>query len=296
MSPQEYAGDANRITRAYLDSLLIELRHIGATLPDTSFEAFGQRFATPVATAALSHLKGQSGNGMVEMAQGCAQAGALCFAGMGEVEELRQMLATGAQVVKIVKPYADRGMIRERLRAARELGALAVGMDLDHAYDRAGRPDVVLGLPMAALSPQELADTIQDAGLPFILKGVLSVRDTRLAVELGAKGIVVSHHHGIIPFAAPPLMVLPEIVEAAAGRLTIFVDCGINDGYDVFKALALGAQAACVGRVIMGPLQERGPEGLREALTGMTAQLAGVMANTACATLGDLNPGLIRRA
>jgi len=295
MGYQGYAGDANRITREYLDSLLIEMRHIGAAVPDTGFKLFGRRFASPIATAALSHLKGREGSGMVEMAQGCARARALCFAGMGDEEELKQMLATGAALIKIIKPYADRGMIASRLRAAKEQGALAVGMDLDHSFDGAGRPDVVLGIPMAPLGREELAAYIAAAGLPFIIKGVLSARDARLAADLGAAGIVVSHHHGILPYAVPPLMALPDIVRAAEGRLKIFVDCGINDGFDVFKALALGADAACVGRVIMGPLEEQGPEGVSGKIEEMTAQLAGAMARTACATLGDLEPGLIRR-
>lgn len=293
MAQSGYAGDANRITRDYLDSLLIEMRHIGAKLPETGFSLFGQAFSTPVMTAALSHIKGRDGSGMVQMAQGCALANAVCFAGMGDERELGAMIATGAKVIKIIKPYADREMIISRLNYAKKAGAFAVGMDLDHTFDSAGRHDLVLGLPMAPLSEAELRDLIALAGLPFVFKGVLSVRDAQKAANLGAGGIVVSHHHGILPFAVPPLMVLPDIVKAAQRRLKIFVDCGLNDGYDVFKALALGADAACVGRVIMEPLQEMGAEGVRETIERMTRELAGAMARTACGTLADLEPGLI---
>lgn len=288
-------SDANEITRAYLDSLLFEMRHIGAVLPDTSFELFGEHFDTPVMTAALSHLKGKDKNGMVEMAQGCAQVKAVCFAGMGDNDELGQMAETGARVIKIIKPYQNRDMIYSRLEHAKKLGVLAVGMDLDHTFNWAGEHDTVLGLPMAPLTERELADLVKYTGLPFIFKGVLSVSDAQKAMELGAQGIVVSHHHGILPYAAPPLMVLPDIAAAVHGRMKVFVDCGISSGYDVFKALALGADAACVGRAIMEPLKEHGGKGVADRLSHITKELRGVMARTACANLSDIGPHLLRK-
>lgn len=286
-------SDANAISRAYLDSLLFEMRHIGAVLPDTSFELFGEHFSTPVTTAALSHLKGKDKNGMVEMAEGCAQNGAVCFAGMGDTEELGQMAATGARFIKIIKPYQDRDMITSRLQSACEQGALAVGMDLDHTFNWEGEQDIVLGLPMAPLTESELAELVKFAGLPFVFKGVLSVHDAQKAMDLGAKGIVVSHHHGILPYAAPPLLVLPDIVAAVKGRMKIFVDCGISSGYDVFKALALGADAVSVGRAIMEPLKEHGGKGVADRLSHITKELRGVMARTACANLSDIGPHLL---
>lgn len=203
------------------------------------------------------------------------------------------MIDTGARVIKIIKPYAEREKILRRLEHARQAGALAVGMDLDHTFDAQGNCDVVLGVPMAPLSEDELREVIRLAGLPFFFKGVLSTADTRKALSLGARGIVVSHHHGILPFALPPLMVLPDIVKEAQGRLSIYVDCGIRDGYDVFKALALGADGVCVGRALMQPLQEEGAKGVEMTLRRITAELAGAMARTACATLDDLEPGLV---
>ena len=293
MTNRAHAGDANRITRDYLDSLLIEMRHIGATLPNTSFSLFDHSFSTPIATAALSHLPGKDGNGMVQMAQACADTNALCFAGMGDEEELAQMLKTGAKVIKIIKPYADREMIYRRIEHAIKAGVLALGMDLDHSFNHKGEHDVVLGMPMKPLSEAELRALIHLSKLPFIIKGVLSVTDALKAQDLGANGIVVSHHHGILPFAVPPLLVLPDVVKAVDGQMKVFVDCGINDGFDVFKSLALGAHAACLGRVIMPPLKAEGAAGVASAITLATEELKGVMARTACSTLADVEPGLV---
>ena len=91
------------ITRAYIDSLLVEVRHLDAVMPSTEMELFGKTFSTPVATAALSHMAGQYPDGMAAMADGANQAGALVFSGMGPQEELEGMLATGASVIKIIK-------------------------------------------------------------------------------------------------------------------------------------------------------------------------------------------------
>ena len=295
MSDRTHAGDANRITRDYLDSLLIEMRHIGAVLPDTRLSLFGHLFSTPISTAALSHLQGKDGNGMVQMAQACADTNAPCFAGMGDEEELAQMLSTGAKVIKIIKPYADREMIHRRIEHAKQAGVLALGMDLDHSFNHKGEHDVVLGIPMAPMSEAELRALIHTAKLPFVIKGVLSVTDALKAQELGAAGIVVSHHHGILPYAIPPLLVLPDIVKAVGGTLKIFVDCGLHDGYDAFKALALGADAACLGRVIMPPMQTEGAAGAAAVITRANEELRGAMARTACGTLADINPGLIWR-
>ena len=125
------------------------------------------------------------------------------------------------------------------------------------------------------------------------MKGVLSVRDAEKCLEAGVRGIVVSHHHGIMEYAVPPLMILPRIAEAVGGKMPIFVDCGIATGYDAFKALALGATAVCVGRAVLGPLKESGAEGAAKYIRQMTRELAGVMARTGCADLSSIDRSVI---
>jgi isopentenyl diphosphate isomerase/L-lactate dehydrogenase-like FMN-dependent dehydrogenase len=111
--------------------------------------------------------------------------------------------------------------------------------------------------------------------------------------QAGAAGIVVSHHHGILPYAVPPLLVLPKIVAAVQGHMKIFVDCGVDSGIDAFKALALGADAVCAGRMLMGPLSENGAAGVRDTIAAMTGQLAGTMARTASPDITHINSSVI---
>lgn len=288
-------GDSNKITRAYFDSLLLESRYIGAVEPDTSLELYGQRFKTPVMTAALSHMGRlfQREEGMVELAQGALAAGAVMWAGMGDEAEIAAITATGAQTIKIIKPYADEGMIFDQIHQAEEHGALAVGMDIDHIFGRNGRFDNVFGDAMTGQTVESLTRYVKATKLPFVVKGVLSVQDAQHSLEAGAQGIVVSHHHGVLPGAVPPLMALPRIVAAIGGKVPIFVDCGVNSGVDAFKALALGATAVSVGRAIIPDLQKDGNKGVEQKLVAMTEELAGVMARTGCPDLAHIDPSVV---
>ena len=289
-------GDSNQITREYFDSLLVEMRHLDGALPETGLELFGEQFNTPVMTAALSHLGNVCENGMVQMAEGARLAGAVSWAGMGDEKELEDITATGARTIKIIKPYVDNDYILQRIAHAEKCGVMAVGMDIDHAFSGKGKYDVVLGMEMRPKSLEEMKEFVKATKLPFVVKGVLSVKDAEKCLEAGVKGILVSHHHGIIDYAVPPLMILPEIVRVVQKQIPVFVDCGIESGSDVFKALALGADAVCVGRALMGSLQVNGAEGVQEKIASLTEELAGIMARTGASDLSQIDPSVIWKA
>ncbi len=297
MVQREKAMDSNAITRAYFDELLVEMRHMDAVVPDTRLELYGETFATPVMTAALSHLKGRGGegDGMVQMAEGAKMAGAVNWAGMGEISQFEAIAATGARSIKIIKPYADEKLVLSRLERAEAAGALAVGMDLDHSFGANGQPDFVLGYTMRPRTMREIEGYVKRTRLPFIVKGVLSAVDAQKCLDAGVRGIVVSHHHGILPSAVPPLLVLPEIVRVVGGRIPIFVDCGVMNGMDVFKALALGATAVSVGRPVMNAVLENGAQGAADLLGEITAELAGAMARTASPDLRHIDRSVLWR-
>lgn len=288
-----YSSDSNVITREYFDSIMIVPRYIDSDLPDLSVKLFGKEFKTPIMTAALSHLHKICGNAMSEIAAGALEAGAVHFVGMTEEDELEQILATGAQTVKIIKPHSDDEVIMRKLHHAVEHGVLAVGMDIDHSISNGGGYDVVCGLPMITKTREKLAGYIKESPVPFVVKGVLDPREAALCAEAGAAAIVVSHHHGIQSYAVPPLMMLPEIVKAAGGQLKIFVDCGIESGADIYKALALGADAVCVGRAFMGPL-ENGRRGVVEKFDALNRELAVIMARTGAKSIKEIDPASLR--
>ena len=286
-------GDANAVTRSFFDALMLEMRHFDGVLPSTRLNLYGESFDTPVMMAALSHLDNVRENGMAEMAKGAKLANAVNWAGMGSEAELEAMAATGARTIKIIKPYEDNDEIFKKIEHAERCGVLAVGMDLDHSFASDGNYDEVLGCHMRPKSREEIEAFVKATKLPFVIKGVLSEVDADKCLQAGVQGMVVSHHHGIMDYAIPPLMILPKIARLTEKKVPIFVDCGIQTGMDVFKALAFGADAVSAGRVVMPLLREQGAEGVRALVDRMTKELAGAMARTASASIDQIDPDLV---
>ncbi|MCR4932936.1 MAG: alpha-hydroxy-acid oxidizing protein, partial [Lachnospiraceae bacterium] len=200
---------------------------------------------------------------------------------------------TGAKTVRIVKPYADNGKVRDQFSFAKEAGAIAIGMDIDHIFGERGY-DVVVGEEMTFQTEEMLESYIKDYKLPFVVKGVLSVRDAKKCARIGASAIIVSHHHGRIPYAVPPLMILPKIKEALKDtNVKIIVDCSIETGADVFKALALGADAAAVGRSMMPSLQQEGVEGVKKFVSKVTSDLRYLMSSTGFENVSKIDSSVL---
>ena len=132
---------------------------------------------------------------------------------------------------------------------------------------------------------------------PIVLKGVQHVDDARRAVDAGVQGIVVSNHGGRqVDGAVASLDVLPGIAEAVGEQLTVLFDSGVRSGPDVLKALALGADAALLGRPYLYGLALGGQEGVEHVLRCLLAELDLTMGNAGCSTLADLVPDLLTRS
>ncbi|MBR5417608.1 MAG: alpha-hydroxy-acid oxidizing protein [Clostridiales bacterium] len=284
--------DANEITARYMDSILITERLIDSVVADTSVELFGQTFSSPVMTPAFSHLmqfKGRELTGHEEYSIATKNLNLLNFVGMMENDLFAKVAATGAKTVRIVKPYSDNGKVRDQMQFAEEAGAFGIGMDIDHIFGPEGL-DIVIGEQMAVQTSDMIRSYIESTKLPFFIKGVLSVEDAVKSAELGAKAIIVSHHHGRLPYAVPPLQILPKIKEALEGKdIKIIVDCGISSGADVFKCLALGADAAAVGRSMIPDLENEGTEGVEKFFTNINMELRYIMSFTGNAKVSDID-------
>lgn len=285
-------SDANEITARYMDSILIKERLIDSTVADTSIELFGEKFASPVMTPAFSHLKqfnGRELTGLEEYSVAANNLNILNFVGMMENDMFRRIIDTGAKTVRIVKPYADNEKVRDQMKFAEDAGAFAVGMDIDHIFGNDGL-DIVIGELMAVQTSDMIRSYIESTKLPFFIKGVLSEEEAVKCADLGAKAIIVSHHHGRLPYAVPPMMVLPGIRKALEGRdVKIIVDCGIGSGADVYKCLALGADAAAVGRSMLPSLEEGGTVGVQNFIKGVNDELRYIMSCTGFSKVEDID-------
>ena len=145
-------SDSNTINEKYIDSILFRQRLIDSTAADISTTFLGERFTMPVFMPAFSHLKNFGGReltGLEEYSIAAKELGILNFVGMMENDMFEKIMKTGARTVRIVKPYADNGKVRDQMQFAEAAGAFAIGMDIDHIFGPEGY-DICMGEKMAA--------------------------------------------------------------------------------------------------------------------------------------------------
>ena len=127
------------------------------------------------------------------------------------------------------------------------------------------------------------------------MKGILTAEDARLCIEHGVDAIVVSNHGGHAEDSGlSSIEVLPEIADAVGGRIPILVDSGFRRGTDVFKALALGASAICIGRPYLWGLAAFGQEGIETALSLLRSELETTMIEMGTPNLAAITPEFVR--
>ena len=140
---------------------------------------------------------------------------------------------------------------------------------------------------------KRLRDTVK---VKLVLKGILTSEDAKLAAEAGIDAIVVSNHGGRVEDGvSATITVLPEIVEAVGGRMPILVDSGFRRGSDIVKALAIGAQAVCIGRPYLWGLGAFGQPGVERVLAILRAETRNAMQQLGAPSLKDLTPAMVRR-
>lgn len=157
-----------------------------------------------------------------------------------------------------------------------------------------GQSPIFDGLLATAPTWADIAAIRAMTRLPLILKGILSPQDARQALDLGVDGLVVSNHGGRTLDTLPAAIeALPAVAQAVAGRIPLLLDGGIRRGSDIFKALALGAQAVLVGRPWVYGLAAAGPLGAAHVLKLLREELEVVMALTGCACLSGIGPAAL---
>jgi isopentenyl diphosphate isomerase/L-lactate dehydrogenase-like FMN-dependent dehydrogenase len=146
-----------------------------------------------------------------------------------------------------------------------------------------------------ALTWQSLEWIVSISKLPILVKGIVRGDDAVLALEHGAKGVIVSNHGGRqVDTCVAPIEVLAEVAQALEGRGELLMDGGIRRGTDIVKALALGARAVLIGRPVIWALATGGSEGIIKCLTMLKQELDLTMALSGCATLSDITPDLLK--
>jgi isopentenyl diphosphate isomerase/L-lactate dehydrogenase-like FMN-dependent dehydrogenase len=294
-----------RLNREYMDRLAFEMRIMDPVSVDIKTTLFGVDLSSPIIGAPLgfgrvlgqlARFGPQYGSGYLEpMAQGLKEAGSMMGVGVAPSEQLQSVLDVGAPTYVIVKPYRERERIFYKIQDAEKRGVVAVGIDVDVFFGVRTRYEPVGEHYVAPLSMADLKAVRATTKLPFILKGILSVRDALKAQEVGADAIVVCHHGGeIIDYAVPPLKVLPDIVRALDGSgMTILAGTGFQTGTDVLKALALGAHGVMIGTPLMIGLAAAGADGVRDLVVALNDELRRNLGIVGCPTPRDVEASIL---
>jgi 4-hydroxymandelate oxidase len=138
---------------------------------------------------------------------------------------------------------------------------------------------------------------VADSPLPVLVKGLMTAEDAELAIDHGARGVIVSNHGGRqLDTVLSGADALAPIVDAVAGRIDVLVDGGIRRGTDVAKALALGAGGVLVGRPLTWGLAVDGADGAQRVIEILLAELHNALALSGCPRVTDLNRSFVTRA
>lgn len=268
---------------------------------DTRFTMFGQTYDLPVFAGPVGAVKLHYGDKFTDLeyndilVPACAQAGIAAFTGDGTDPAVFTAAAqaigqAGGKGIPTVKPW-DRDTVFAKLDAAKASGARVFAMDIDAA----GLPFLKgLNPPAGSKTVEELREIIQYAGVPFIIKGVMTVKGAEKALEAGAAGIVVSNHGGRVLDGVPATAeVLPAIADAVKGRLLILVDGGIRTGLDVCRALALGADACILARPYVTAVYGGGAQGVELLTRKLQGELEDAMSMCGVHSLAQISREMV---
>ncbi|RHO81729.1 alpha-hydroxy-acid oxidizing protein [Clostridiaceae bacterium AF42-6] len=271
---------------------------------DTSVELFGRTFKYPFFAGPVGAMTLHYGEKYDDLAynnllvDACAKGGIAAFTGDGTNAKVMEgataaIKAAGGLGIPTVKPW-NLETIREKMELVKASGSFAVAMDIDGA----GLPFLKnLTPPAGSKTEDELREVAEMAGVPFIIKGIMTRRGALKAKDAGAAAIVVSNHGGRVLDQCPATAeVLEDIVEAVGGRMKILVDGGLRSGVDVFKALAMGADGVLLGRPFVTAVYGGAAEGVQCYIDKIGGELEDTMRMCGANTISDISRDMIFRA
>ena len=271
---------------------------------DTSVELFGRTFKYPFFAGPVGAMTLHYGEKYDDLAynnllvDACAKGGIAAFTGDGTNAKVMEgataaIKAAGGLGIPTVKPW-NLETIREKMELVKASGSFAVAMDIDGA----GLPFLKnLTPPAGNKTEDELREVAEMAGVPFIIKGIMTRRAALKAKDAGAAAIVVSNHGGRVLDQCPATAeVLEDIVEAVGGRMKILVDGGLRSGVDVFKALAMGADGVLLGRPFVTAVYGGAAEGVQCYIDKIGGELEDTMRMCGANTISDISRDMIFRA
>ena len=289
--------------------MLVDLSHL-----DPSISLLGDDLASPLLLAPSALHRLAHPDGELATAHAAKRAGVGMILSMNASTALEDVAAVGATTWFQLYLYRDRQVTIDLLARAEAAGCRAICLTVEHP----GMPWRVrelrqpLRIPPGAefvhLPPErrgpedlepnltwDLVEWLRDAtSLRIALKGILDPEDARLAAELGVDAIVVSNHGGRqMSGSVAAWDVLPQVAAAVDGRCSLLADGGVRTGVDVFRAIALGADAVLIGRPVVWGLAAAGEAGVAQIIRLLHDEFVSILGSTGCPTPDRIHPGML---
>lgn len=322
-----------RANRAAFDKWYLRaLRMVDTGHIDTSMQLLGEDLSSPIVMAPAGSQKAFHPDGELATARAANAMDHLQILSNVSTVSIEDVIeARGAAVWMQLYPTSDWSVTETMVRRAERAGAptLVLTVDLNSPSNRVAmnryrlldkrdcstchdpaNPDYWLerkpmynetGATSANFETPDmtweyLGRLRQITNMNLVIKGIVTAEDAASSVENGVDAIIVSNHGGRAEASGwATLDSLPEVVSAVDGAVPVMVDSGFRRGTDIFKALALGADAVCIGRAYLWGLAAFGQAGVEQALKILRAELAMVMGQMGTPTLADIVPDRLGR-
>ncbi len=313
------SGGTLRANRAGFEKLQLRMRRlVDVRNVDTTVDLLGQRYPLPVMLAPCGsqrafHPDAELATARASKSRGVGQM--LSTVSSTSVEDVNA--ARGEPVWFQLYPSAEWGPTRDVVRRAEDAGCPVLVLTVDipasnreslARFRRDSNPDcqschapdagVIPPVPMVgertlntAFMNWDFVDRLRDAtSMKLVLKGIVAAEDASLALEHGVDGVIVSNHGGRSEDSGrSTIESLPEVVDAIGGRIPVIVDSGFRRGTDIFKALAVGADAIAIGRPYLWGLGAFGQDGVEAVVDILQRELVMAMQLAGAANLEAIN-------
>ncbi len=302
----ETTQERNRVA---LDSIAFRPRVLrDVEKVDTGAKVLGHNLRLPVILAPIGSLQDMVRDGGAAATRAAASSGVMHMLSSACLPALEDVAAAAPDHPKIFQLYVrgDNAYVEDYISRAVSSGyaALALTVDLDHygrrerdlakRFETTSRRTRPLDYYQARFTWTDVARLKSRYKLPFILKGIATAEDARMAIEHGIEGIYVSNHGGRqLDHGKGGSAVLPAVLEAVAGRAEVYVDGGFMRGTDIVKAIALGATAVGLGRLQGLALSAGGEAALVRALALLRDEVTRTMGLLGVTSFAELNPGYV---
>lgn len=272
-------------------------------MPDTSCSFFGHDFDLPVFASPIAKILtdytfdspffNNNGKYADALIKGCYEAGGMAWLGdnkepgyfPGQIAPIKEV---NGCAVPTIKPWADREQFWKRVEWCKEVGAMAIATDLDAiglGYQYSGTKNE----GVCSRTVEELKEIVQRVEMPVVIKGIMSVKAAVKCREAGAYGILISNHGGnVVENSMAPCDMIADIRKAVGPDMKVFADGGVRSGEDVFKMLALGADAVGIGRPYVVSVYGGAQDGANIYTQKIYYELQNIMRLTNCRTLADI--------